>query len=156
MGRESFDDTELGGGNLSAGLVDDCPHVCTNHPYTADESCGIKDEAYLSCTLIISMGWERGRDGAPPSLSSSRRTAGRLLQFAVSVLRFGHVNLRQHTATAAPATPSPLRKRGERQATRIAAPPFYDAGRSTEPEDGYITTAGERDECGVTLQDGSL
>ena len=54
--KGSFDDTELGGENLSAAVVDDCPHVCTNHPYTADESCGIKEEAYISCTLISSMG----------------------------------------------------------------------------------------------------
>ena len=54
--RGSFVDTELGGENLSAAVVDDCPHVCTNHPYTADESCGIKEEAYISCTLISSMG----------------------------------------------------------------------------------------------------
>ena len=74
----------------------------------------------------------------PLGLLSSRRTAGRLLQFAVvSVLRFGHVNLRQHTATAAAATASPLRK--EAAASRLHSM----TQAAAEPGDRYKTTAGE-------------
>ena len=131
MGRESFDDTELGGENLSAAVVDDCPHVCTNHPYTGDESCGIKDEAYLSCTLIISMGQEGGREGWGPALplllpADCGETAA-VCSICAAVwtcqpaAAYGNGSAGNAVAIA---------EEGEEAGSRIAAPLFYDAGRS--------------------------